>query len=31
MANAPRQAGFQNRISEVRTIIDPAIAKSQAR
>jgi hypothetical protein len=31
MANAPRQAGLQNRISEVCTIIDPATANSQAR
>jgi hypothetical protein len=31
MANAPRQAGFQNRISEVRIIIDLAIVKPQAR
>jgi hypothetical protein len=31
MANAPRQAGLQNRISEIRAIIDTATAKSQAR
>ncbi len=31
IANAPREAGFQNRIFEVCTIIDPTIAESQAR